>query len=120
MFPSTRKISCYSEWSGRETSSLIRCSHLDCGQCDRFVAKVREAMSLAGLNYDNYSGHSFRIGAAMTAAQKGISDSTIKMLGRWKSSAYALYIKTPRDHLARFSATLVSEDKYEYYLIFVV
>ena len=24
--------------------------------CDRFVAKVREAMSLAGLNYDEYSG----------------------------------------------------------------
>ena len=67
---------------------MIRCSHLDCGQRDRFVAKVREAMSLAGLNYDNYSGHSFRIGAAMTAAQKGISDPTIKMLGRWKSSTY--------------------------------
>ena len=78
---------------------------------DRFVAKVREAMSLAGLNYNDYSGHSFRIGAATTAAQKGISDSTIKMLGRWKSSAYALYIKTPRDHLAKFSTTLVSEDK---------
>ena len=73
---------------------------------DRFVAKVREAMSLAGLNYDDYSGHSVRIGAATTAAQKGISDSTIKMLGRWKSSAYTLYIKTPRDHLVKFSATL--------------
>ena len=49
---------------------------------DRFVTKVREAMCLAGLNYEDYSGHSFRIGAVTTAAQKGISDSTIKMLGR--------------------------------------
>ena len=49
---------------------------------DRFIAEVREAMCLAGLNYNDYSGHSFRIGATTTAAQKGISDSTIKMLAR--------------------------------------
>lgn len=53
----------------------------------RFVARVREALREANVDYSPYSGHSFRIGAATTAARKGISDATIKMLGRWKSSA---------------------------------
>ena len=70
---------------------------------DRFVTKVREALTAAGLD----CSHSLRIGAATTAAQKGIKDSTIKMLGRWQSCAYLLYIRTPRDQLARVSATLV-------------
>ena len=74
---------------------------------DRFVAKVRVALTAAGLDYSQYAGHSLRIGAATTAALKGINDSTIKMLGRWQSSAYLLYIKTPRDQLARVSTTLV-------------
>ena len=30
----------------------------------------------------------------------------IKMLGRWKSNAYQLYIKTPRDQLASYSYRL--------------
>jgi len=73
----------------------------------RFVARVREALTLAGIDCSPYSGHSFRSGAATTASKCGISDATIKMLGRWKSSAYQLYVKTPRDQLARVSLELV-------------
>jgi len=36
-----------------------------------------------------------------------VSDATIKMLGRWQSSAYQLYIRTPREQLAGVSLTLV-------------
>lgn len=74
----------------------------------RFVKEIRVALALAGIDPAPYSGHSFRIGAATTAAQKGVSDSTIKMLGRWKSSAYQLYIKTPREKLAQVSRELVA------------
>ena len=35
-----------------------------------------------------FSGHSFRIGPAATAAQKGLPDHVIKRLGCWSSVAY--------------------------------
>ena len=66
----------------------------------KFVVKVKEALSLAGVDCTAYSGHSFRSGAATTAAKQGVSDATIKMFGRWKSSTYQIYIKTPRQQLA--------------------
>ena len=74
---------------------------------DRFIKKVRDLLQ-KGVDASKYTGHSFRIGAATTASQCGISEATIKMLGRWESSAYlhVLYIKTPRDHLAGISALM--------------
>ena len=73
---------------------------------DRFIKKVRDLLQKAGVDASKYAGHSFRIGAATTASQCGIGEATIKMLGRWESSAYLLYIKTPRDHLAGISALM--------------
>ena len=73
---------------------------------ERLVAKVREALSASGIDHSKYAGHSFRIGAATTAAQCGIPDSTIQLLGRWESSAYLLYIRTPRKTLADLSTVL--------------
>ena len=75
---------------------------------DRFITRVREALETLGLSSECYAGHSFRIGAATTAAECGLQDSQIKALGRWKSSAYQIYIRTPRDRLAAVSRTLVS------------
>jgi hypothetical protein len=72
----------------------------------RFVTKIKEALAASGVDCSAYSGHSFWSGAATTAAKQGISDATIKMLGRWKSSAYQLYIKTPREQLATYSRSL--------------
>ena len=66
----------------------------------RLIAKLKESIQAAGVNCAPYSGHSFRSGEATTAVRQGIGNATIKMLGRWKSSAYQLYIKMPREQLA--------------------
>ena len=47
----------------------------------QFVEAVRQAMSAAHLPVQDYAGHSFRIGAATTAAMAGVQDSTIQTLG---------------------------------------
>ena len=60
----------------------------------RFIQRVRQALSAIGVDSSQYAGHSFRIGAATTASARGLSESTIQMLGRWQSSAYQLYIRT--------------------------
>ena len=74
---------------------------------DRFVSAVRSALTMAGINASLYAGHSFRIGAATTAAKRGIQDSLIKTLGRWESSAYTIYIRTPRETLCSVASALV-------------
>ena len=73
---------------------------------EKLVAAVRLALQQAGMDASKYSGHSFRIGAATTAAKVGLEDSVIKMLGRWESTAYQRYIHTPRDTLAAISVRL--------------
>ena len=73
----------------------------------KFTQQVRIALQAAGLPCLNFAGHSFRIGAATTAAKAGVEDSVIRTLGRWNSAAFLVYIRTPREHLAQFSAALV-------------
>ena len=73
---------------------------------ERFVAKVREVLQQIGIDQTKYTSHSFQIGAATTAARKGIQDSLIKTLGRWESVAYQLYVRTPREQLVKVAATL--------------
>lgn len=75
--------------------------------------EVKKALAQAGIDNAHYSGHSFRSGAATRAAEQGISDATIKALGRWKSEAYQVYIKTPKDKLAQYSKVLAGDEKCE-------
>ena len=73
----------------------------------RFASLITSTLQRASINDKQYNTHSFRIGAATTAKEAGISDVHIKMLGRWKSSAYQLYVRTPRDKLAKLSEQMV-------------
>lgn len=74
----------------------------------KFVELVRAALQTAGVDQQRYCGHSFRIGAATTAASKGLEDCIIKTLRRWKSVAYMQYVKIPHHQLAGYSKLLAS------------
>ena len=51
--------------------------------------ELRLSLMTAGVDTTGwYSGQSFRIGAATTAAQVGLTDSFILTLSRWKSAAF--------------------------------
>ena len=58
------------------------------------VTHLQTALSHAGIEHSNYTGHSFRIGAATAAAQAGYSDSFIQSLGRWLLLPTAEHLQT--------------------------
>ena len=58
-----------------------------------------------GINPSRFSGHSFRIGTACTAAARGIGESAVQTR---KSDAYKRYIHIPRQDLASISRSLAS------------
>ena len=60
-----------------------------------FTQQQRQALPFCGLDSSRYKPHSFRIGAASWAAEKGLSDAQIRHLVRWKSDAFKLYIRQP-------------------------
>ena len=70
------------------------------------VNMLHKALQHAGIDPTHYKGHSFRIGAASTAAALGIQDSLIQKMGRWSSSAFLAYVRTPHVELASVSKTL--------------
>lgn len=71
-----------------------------------FTTRIRSALQELGLPYNDFAGHSFRIGAATAAAKAGMEDSTIRAMGRWNSSAFLTYVRTPREQLATLSVNL--------------
>ena len=70
------------------------------------VREVKEALEEGGVGSTGISGHSFRIGAATTAAERGVEDSTIKELERWKSNVFQRYVRRDRKKLAELSEKL--------------
>ena len=73
-----------------------------------FSKRIDALLESLQVDTTQYNTHSFRIGAATTAAQAHIPEAHIKMLGRWCSDAYQRYIKTPPQELAQLTKRLVS------------
>ncbi|CAC5370192.1 unnamed protein product [Mytilus coruscus] len=55
---------------------------------------LHKCLASCGLDSSRYKGHSFRIGAATDAAERGLFDSQIRSMGRWKSNAFQKYIRS--------------------------
>ena len=71
-----------------------------------FTTLLRTTLNSAGIDSSKFASHSFRSGAATTAADIGMAEVHIKMLGRWASEAYQVYIKTPPAKLAKLTKQL--------------
>ena len=59
----------------------------------KFINKTRVLLTKVGLRAELYAGHSFRIGAATTAAVAGLPDWLIQAMGHWSSNCYKRYIR---------------------------
>ena len=59
-------------------------SHFDVSPVTRFqfTAVLKRALQFAGLSDARYTSHSFRIGAATSAAMAGIPEADIQHMGR--------------------------------------
>ena len=66
----------------------------------KFISMFKHVLECTGYDPTLYNGHSFRIGAATSAASSHVEDHLIKVLGRWSSDSYCRYIRTP-DHVLR-------------------
>ena len=73
----------------------------------KFTSETRDLLSKGGLDSSEFAGHSFRIGAATTAASANLPPWLIKVLGRWSSDCFERYIKTPPSVLAQVPQTLI-------------
>jgi len=58
-----------------------------------FKSSLKLLLQFIGLNTNLYTGHSFRIGAATSAAARGVPLAVIQHMGRWKSNAFQHYIR---------------------------
>ena len=76
-----------------------------------FVTRVQAALIAASLPGKEFNGHSFRIGAATTANQAGVPETTIKVLGRWNSLVYQQYIRPSQEQLAPVSQALANQSE---------
>ncbi|XP_073529688.1 uncharacterized protein [Phyllobates terribilis] len=59
----------------------------------QFLAVFKQCLEAGGISPKDYSGHSFRIGAATEAARRELGDELVKKIERWESIRFRSYIR---------------------------
>lgn len=68
---------------------------------------LKNKLRLINLNEKEFGFHSFRRGAAYTAAINGAEDSVIKAHGRWLSECYVIYVNVKPKQAGNIVANLI-------------
>ena len=76
-----------------------------------FIRMLRDHLKALGIDWKQYSGHSLRRGAAVSAKASGASDELIKLLGRWSSDAYKIYLRSVPAHIQQLNTVLAAMRK---------
>jgi hypothetical protein len=76
------------------------------------LRSIKTATRALGVDYKRYGCHSLRAGGATTLALLGYPDSTIKILGRWKSVAYQRYVRLGPKAFRSVSSDMASQANY--------
>jgi hypothetical protein len=77
------------------------------------LRSIKDAIQALGLDFRRYGCHSLRAGGATTLALLGYPDSTIKILGRWKSVAYQRYVRLGPRAFRSVSGDMASQANYD-------
>ena len=73
---------------------------------DLLVKNTRIYIATLGMNPNDYSGHSYRIGGATSAGISGLKDWEIQKLGRWRSNVYLRYVQPSNSHFSNFASRI--------------
>lgn len=88
----------YLEIRGHQPGPLFLTAEGQAVSRELFVNFLSRALVHCKLDPSRYKGHSFRIGAASHAAEQGFTDAQIRIMGRWKSTAFIKYIRVTSFH----------------------
>ena len=88
----------YCELRGRQPGPLFCLPDMSPITTSMFNTELKRCLIFCGLDTTRYKSHSFRIGAACYASEQGFSDSQIRKLGRWKSDAFKVYLRSESLH----------------------
>ena len=69
---------------------------------------LRTLLQRPGIPSELYASHSFRIGAATSAAEAGFPPWLIQTLGRWSSNCFTLYMRTSPSVLQKVPGLLAA------------
>ena len=88
-------LSSYLALRGNSPGPIFRTNAGTAVPRNMFISHLNTCLKFCDLNPSFYKSHSFRIGAASFAAEQGLSDAQIRILGRWKTNAFQKYIRIP-------------------------